>query len=67
MYIHFAVNQNFTLGNKEAKVLPLHSLFNSSIVKFGKFHEDLSINESNIPYLGMHRAKKFIRGKTIRF
>ena len=60
-YIHFAYNQNLTLGNKVAKVLLRYNLFNSSIVKFGIFHEDLSIDESMFPYLENHRAKMFIR------
>ena len=65
-YIHFADNQNLTLGNKVAKVLPLYNLFNSSIVKFDIFH-DLSIDESMVPYFGKHGAKIFIRGEPIRF
>ena len=66
-YIHFADNQKLVQGNKVAKILPLYNLFNSSIVKFGVFHQNLSIDESMVPYYGKHGAKMFIRGKPIRF
>ena len=67
MYIHFADNQNLTLGNQVAKVLPLYILSNSSIANFSIFHKDVSIDEFIIPYFGKHWAKMLIGGKLIRF
>ena len=61
-YICFADNQKLTQGNKVVKVLPLYNLFNFSIVKFGIFHEDLSIDEFTAPYFGKHLTKLFISG-----
>ena len=48
MYVDFADNQNLNLGNKVANVLPFLNLFKFSIVKFGAFNVDLSIDESMV-------------------
>ena len=66
-YIHMADNQCLQEGNKVAKISPLYSLLNLSLIKFGVFHSKLSIDESMVPYYGKHSAKMFIRGKPIRF
>ena len=54
--IHFADNHNLEQGNKIAKVAPVYTSVNTTLAKFGVFHEDLAIDES----IG-------IRGKPIRF
>ena len=35
--------------------------------QFGIAHEDLSIDQSMVPYYGCHSCKQFIRAKPIRF
>ena len=65
--IHFADNHNLEKGNKIAKVAPVYTSVNTTLAKFGVFHEDQSIDESTVPYFGRHSAKMFIRGKPIRF
>ena len=63
---HGANNQS--LGdNKMAKVSPVYDILNESLRMFGVVHENLSINESMVPYFGRHSCKQFIRGKPIRF
>ena len=66
-HIHFADNLYLEQGNKIAKVAPVYTSVNATLAKFGAFHEDLSIDESMVPYFGRHSAKMFIRGKPIRF
>lgn len=66
-YIHFADNQNLTVGNKMSKISPLYDMLNDSLISAGIFHEMLSIDESMVPYFGRHSCKMFIRGKPIRF
>ena len=66
-HIHFADNHHLEQGNKIAKVAPVYTSVNATLAKFGVFQEDLSIDESMVPYFGRHSAKMFIRGKPIRF
>lgn len=65
--LHLADNANLQQGNKAAKVQPLYDALNSSFVQFGVFHENVSIDESMIPYYGHHSVKMFIKAKPIRF
>ena len=65
--LHFADNQKLPAGDKVAKVAPIYSTVNITLMKFGVFHHDLSIDESMIPYYGHHSAKQYIRGKPIGF
>ena len=65
--LHLADNQNPQVGNKAAKVQQLYDLLNSSLSKFGVWHDKLSIDESMVPYFGRSSLKMFIRGKPIRF
>ncbi|KRZ28749.1 PiggyBac transposable element-derived protein 3 [Trichinella pseudospiralis] len=60
-------NQKLPIGNKMSKVTLLYSLLNASLVQYGIYHEQLSINESIVPYLCRHGTKMFIKGKLIRF
>ncbi|KAL1236734.1 PiggyBac transposable element-derived protein [Trichinella pseudospiralis] len=46
-----------------SKVTLLYSLLNASLVQYGIYHEQLSINESIVPYLCRHGTKMFIKGK----
>ena len=65
---HLVDNQILTsASDKMAKVLPLYNSLNASLVQFGVFYKDLSIDELMVPYFGRHSCKMFIRGKPIRF
>lgn len=63
---HAADNQSLH-SSKMAKIKPLYDLLNQSLCMFGVLHENLSIDESMVPYFGRHSCKQFIRGKPIRF
>jgi len=65
-YLHVADN-NQLLPSKVAKVLPLLNKLRQQCQQFGVFHEFLSIDESMVPYRGLHSAKQFIRNKPVRF
>jgi DNA excision repair protein ERCC-6 len=65
--IHLADNAKLQQGNKVAKVQPLYDILNRNLVQFGIFHQDLSIDESIVPYFGKHSCKMYIKGKPIRF
>ena len=65
--IHFVDNNTLDGSNKMAKTEPLYSTLNASFIKYGIFHDRLSIDRSMVPYYGRHSCKMFIRGKPIRF
>lgn len=65
--IHLADNHSLQPGNKMAKVEPLYNLLNRALQRCGIFHENLSIDESMVPYKGRHSARMFMKGKPIRF
>ena len=65
-FLHAADNQRLD-SSKMAKVKPLYDLINSCMTVHGILHEELSIDESMIPYFGRHSCKQFIRSKPIRF
>ena len=50
-----------------AKIHSLQEAVNASLLQFGVFAKDLSVDEQMMPYLGSHSCKMFIRGKPIRF
>ncbi|GLV46487.1 hypothetical protein CBL_20816 [Carabus blaptoides fortunei] len=53
--------------DKFAKVRPLFNLLNTRFLEYAELAENLSIDESMVPYFGRHAAKQFIRGKPIRY
>ena len=65
-YLH-AANTQMLKDSRMAKVAPLYNLLNVKLQSFGVVHEDLSIDESVVPYFGRHSCKQFIRAKPIRF
>ena len=65
--IHFVDNNTLDGSNKMAKIEPLYSTLNASFIKYGIFHDMLSIDESMVPCYGRHSCKIFIHGKPIRF
>lgn len=65
-FLHVANTES--LGkNKMAKITPFYEVLNESLRTFGVLHENLSIDESMVPYFGRHSCKQFIRAKPIRF
>ena len=65
--MHLADNQSLTAGDKTAKVDPLYKKLNENLTQFGIWHDNISIDESMVPYFGKNSMKQFIRGKLIRF
>lgn len=66
-YFHIVDNLNLQPG-KVAKIEPFYDHLTAQFVKVGGvFSENLSIDESMVPYYGHHSCKMFIRGKPIRF
>ena len=64
--LHIADNHNLA-QSKVAKVLPLLDLLKANCQQFGVFHKSLSIDESMVPYRGLHSAKQYIKGKPVKF
>ena len=48
-----------------AKIAPLYDLLYKKIQQFGNAHEDLTIDESIVPYYSRQSCKQFIRAKPI--
>ena len=65
--LHVADNDNLPPGDRFAKVRPLFTALNKRFLMMFPGDLNLSIDESMVPYFGMHSAKQFIRGKPIRF
>ena len=65
-HFHLADNRNLC-NNKCAKIQPIYDITNKNLVQFGIFAQNLSIDESMVPYFGRHSAKMFIKAKPIRF
>ena len=64
--LHIADNHNLA-QSKVAKILPLLDLLKANCQQFGVFHKSLSIDESMVPYRGLHSAKQYIKGKPVKF
>ena len=64
--LDIAENHNLA-QSKVAKVLPLLELLRTNCQQFGVFHKNLSIDESMVPYSGLHSAKQYIKGKPVKF
>jgi len=65
--IHVADNDNLAPNDRMAKVRPLFTALNSKFITHFPRQQDLSVDESMVPYYGRHSAKQYIRGKPIRF
>lgn len=65
--IHVADNNNLTPNDRMAKVRPLFTALNAKFITHFPRQQDLSVDESMVPYYGRHSAKQYIRGKPIRF
>ena len=65
-YLHIADNANLA-KSKVAKVLPLFNMLKERCQQFGVFDELLSVDESMVPYRGLHSAKQYMRNKPVKF
>jgi len=59
-------NQNLAFS-KLARVIPVLEKLKTNCQQFGVFHKNLSIDESMVPYRGLHSAKQFMKGKLVKF
>lgn len=66
-YLHVADNQNLEAGNKVAKVQPLYDAFNKQLKQFGILHSLLSVDESMVPYKGLHSIRQYMKDKPVKF
>ena len=64
--LHIADYHNLA-QSKVAKILPLLKLLRNNCQQFGVLHKNLSMDESMVPYLGLHSAKQYIKGKPVKF
>ena len=64
--LHIADNHSLA-QSKVAKVLPLLNLLRTNCQQFGVFHKNLSIDDSMVPYRGLHSAKQYIKDKPVKF
>ena len=64
--LHIADHHNLA-QSKLAKVLPLLELLQTNCQQIDVFHKNLSIDESMVPYRGLHSAKQYIKGKPVKF
>ena len=65
-YFHIANNANLT-KSKVAKVLSLFNMLKERCLQFGVFDEQLSVDESMLPYRRLHSAKQYMRNKPVKF
>ena len=66
-YLHIADNSSLA-QSKVAKILPLYELLKKkNCLQFGIFHQFLSIDESMVPYRGIHSARQYIKNKPVKF
>ena len=66
-FMHVCDNTDLQKGDKLAKLRPLFVMLNERFVQHWPTVQDVSIDESMVPYYGRHSSKQFIRGKLIRF
>lgn len=66
-HIHLNDNSRIDDRDKLYKLKPLIDKLNINFRINGGLNENISIDESMIPYYGKHFAKQYIKGKPIRF
>jgi len=65
--IRVADNNNLLPNDRMAKVRPLFTALNLKFIRYFPPQQQLSVDESMVPYYGRHSAKQFTRGKPIHF
>ena len=66
-HVHLADNETLNADDRIAKLRPFVSKLQEKFRENNYLDEQLSIDESMIPYYGRHFAKQYIRGKPVRF
>jgi len=66
-YLHVCDNTHLDASDKLSKLRPLFVMLNERFVQNWSIEQDISVDESMVPYYGRHSSKQFIRGKPIRF
>lgn len=66
-YLHLSDNNQLDPNDRFSKVRPLLDLLNERFLLYFIKQQNLSVDESMVPYYGRHGAKQFIRGKPITF
>lgn len=66
-YLQVYDNNQLNTNDKINKIRHLYSLINDWYLQYFPMGQDLSIDETMIPYFGKHNSKQLIRGKPIRF
>ena len=64
--LHVCDNENLTASDKMAKVRPFYAMINQKCLECFLNEEELSIDESMLPYYGRHSSKQRIVGKPVR-
>lgn len=64
---YFNDNLQIDRSDKLYKLSPVIDTLNDRFRKHGGLEENISIDESMMPYYGKHYAKQYIKGKPIRF
>jgi Transposase IS4 len=65
-FLHVCDNNNLDASDKMAKLRPLFDMLNK-FMQHWPVEQNVSVDESMVPYYGRHSSKQFIRGKPIRF
>ncbi|KAI4456626.1 transposase is4 [Holotrichia oblita] len=66
-YIHCRDNTHLPDNDKFARVRPYFQKLNEKCRQYGYYPEQISIDESMIPYFCKHGVKQFLKGKPIRY
>ena len=68
-YFHCCDNENLDSSDKYAKVRSVFSMLNEKFLAYGKvvLQQELSVDESMVPYFGKHGCKQYIKGKPVKF
>lgn len=66
-YLHLADNSNLDSNDKFSKVRPLINEMNKQCKINFVTEQNISIDESMVPYHGRHGAKQYLHGKPVKF
>jgi len=66
-FLHVSDNANLDSADRFTKVRPLYTMLNERCLQFYPYEQQLSIDESMVPYFGIHPSKQFLRLKPVRF